>query len=129
MVLAGANPGAFIDSIICHGDSSESKTIIYNDSEEIIIHSNEDDDPEATPEATPELEHSDSGKTLKQIYDTLNDEQKNLVDGIVGEALTHSNQEDNEDPKGGETMKHNVFDATQNGEQKVLSHSDMAQLS
>lgn len=144
LVLAGANPGAFIDSIIRHGEESDEEAIIYTGEELVLEH--------ACGGATPkkkkkEMEHSQntivndknldevkdnftppSGnkeKTVQDVFDTLNEEQKTVVYALIGQALDSSNQNENNEKEGNDNMKHNVFDQDQKEKENVLTHADM----
>lgn len=144
LVLAGANPGAYIDSVIVHGEGAEAEeeVIIYNDGE-ISLSEDETDISEETPE-DGEIEHSDDAnkekedstkmgedekkeKTVQDIIDTMNDEQKEAMYAIVGQALedqANGNGDNADEEDGGEEdMKHNVFDNDNNDE--VLQHSEI----
>lgn len=144
LVLAGANPGAYIDSVIVHGEGAEAEeeVIIYNDGE-ISLSEDETDISEETPE-DGEIEHSDDAnkekedstkmgedekkeKTVQDIIDTMNDEQKEAMYAIVGQALedqVNGNGDNADEEDGGEEdMKHNVFDNDNNDE--VLQHSEI----
>ena len=118
LVLAGANPGAFIDSVIKHGDDSEGEAVIYTGEE---------------------LEHSDKEvegvkedqKTIKDVVDSMTEEQKNVMYALIGQAIDeakHSDieEENNNDNNGGEEdMKHNVFENGVQNEKDVLTHADV----
>ena len=118
LVLAGANPGAFIDSVIKHGDDSECEAVIYTGEE---------------------LEHSDKEvegvkedqKTIKDVVDSMTEEQKNVMYALIGQAIDeakHSDieEENNNDNNGGEEdMKHNVFENGVQNEKDVLTHADV----
>ena len=143
LVLAGANPGAYIDSVIVHGEGAEAEeeVIIYNDGE-ISLSEDETDISEETPE-DGEIEHSDDAnkekedstkmedekkeKTVQDIIDTMNEEQKNAMYAVVGQALEDQangyGEEADEEDGGEEDMKHNVFDNDNNDE--VLQHSEI----
>lgn len=150
LVLAGANPGAYIDSVIVHGEGAEAEeeVIIYNDGE-ITLSDEEDNNSEETPDNEEKIEHSDDTnkekedstkmgedkkddvkkeKTVKEIIDTMNEEQKNAMYAVVGQALEdkangEEGDEADEEDGGEETMKHNVFDNDNNDE--VLQHSEI----
>lgn len=117
LVLAGANPGASIQSVIQHGATMEDEAMIYTGEELSIMHS---DDPKP-PVEKPEKNTDENGETIGDIFNTLNEEQKEVVYALIGEALENNNSEG-----GDNTMKHNVFDQSeeQNSE-NVLSHSEM----
>ena len=133
LVLAGANPGAFIDSVIKHGEESEDEAIIYS-GEDIDLLSHADDE-----DTEPEIEHSETKKedessmetkekTMQDVFDELTEEQKNVVYAMIGMALEDDGaDEDIEYSEGGnETMKHNVFDPDETyQDENVISHSDM----
>lgn len=129
LVLAGANPGAFIDSIIKHGEEYEEEAIIYT-GENISLYHAETDSKEEKPkmeetktedkkETKPESE-----ETLQDVFDTLNEKQKTAVYAIVGKALEEGADEEDDSEGGNEDMKHNVFDTEENQE-NVISHADI----
>ena len=161
LVLAGANPGAFIDTVISHGEDAEAEEegIIYTDEYiETIEHSDDESDKKGETDMEDENKKVDeekkdenNEKTIQEVFETLNEEQKNAVYAIVGQALGHSddseddseddskdgseddsenkdndsedNSENNND-KGEEDMKHNVFDNDKNNDE-VLQHSEI----
>ena len=112
LVLAGANPGAFIDSIIRHGEESSEEAVIYTGENLSLAHVDGEEPKE---------------KTVQDVFDTLNEEQKNVVYAMIGQALEGSNNENNENVEGGnDNMKHNVFDQENNQEKGgTLTHSEM----
>lgn len=130
LVLAGANPGAHISYVdMAHSESG-------NENEEAVIafvgddqyfnndlsHSDEPMHEENNNEGEldmneNEMMHSEGGKSIKAIFDTLTEEQKNAVYAIVGMAMG------DEDEEGEENMKHNVFDNDSQNEQAVLMHA------
>lgn len=120
LVLAGANPGASIQSVIQHGATMEDEAMIYTGEELSIMHSDDPKPPVEKPEK-PEKNTDENGETIGDIFDTLNEKQKEVVYALIGEALENNNSEG-----GDNTMKHNVFDQSeeQNSE-NVLSHSEM----
>ena len=161
LVLAGANPGAFIDTVISHGEDAEAEEegIIYTDEHiETIEHSDdksykkgETDMEDENKKVDEEKKDENNEKTIQEVFETLNEEQKNAVYAIVGQALEHSddsedeskddskdeseddsenkdndsedNSENNND-EGEEDMKHNVFDNDKNNDE-VLQHSEI----
>ena len=118
LVLAGANPGAFIDSVIKHGEEIDEEAIIYTGEELEICHA---DDKEAEKTLA-----ENSEKSIKEVFNTFTEEQKNAVYTLVGAALQTDNEDDNdnEDDEGGTEMKHNVFDNDDNHE-NTLTHDAM----
>lgn len=144
LVLAGANPGAFIDTVISHGEDSESEEegVIYTDEHiEMLQHSDEDEDNKNKNEKgetnmeedQKEIEHNDEEKTIEDIFNTLNEEQKQAVYAIVGQALEKGDEPNNEgseedqknNDEGEENMKHNVFDNDNDNNEEVLQHSEI----
>lgn len=192
LVLAGANPGAFIDSVVVHSDGAEDEeeaTIYTDETIDVMQHSDEatevveESEPvkEADPEPAEEVEtesepvetestaeeteteevteeetesepveeakdveepevaeeaaegedniaHSDEkseGKTVGEVFDTLNPEQQNAVYAIIGQALEDAGVSDkNVKEEGDENMKHNVFEDDNTNKDQVLSHAD-----
>ena len=88
LVLSGANPGALIDNItLAHGDGEmvvlDDEAIIYTGLELAHV---EDDSTEDS--STEEVEHAeDEGPTVQDVYDSMTDEQKDVVHYMVGAAL------------------------------------------
>lgn len=161
LVLAGANPGAFIDTVISHGEDAEAEEegIIYTDEHiETIEHSDDESDKKGETDMEDENKKVDeekkdenNEKTIQEVFETLNEEQKNAVYAIVGQALEHSNDSEDEseddskdkseddsenkdndsednsennNDEGEEDMKHNVFDNDKNNDE-VLQHSEI----
>lgn len=139
LVLAGANPGAFIDSVIVHGEESDEEAYIYTGEYIDLAHTGipdiheEEIEPEETKEDT--LEHSEEekmeenkktdDKTVQDVIDTMTEEQKTVMYALVGAAL----EDDMEDDEGGnDDMKHNVFDQDEQKKDNYLSHSDQADI-
>ena len=123
LVLAGANPGAFIDSIIRHGEESDEEAIIYTGENLVLEHADEVKDNFTPPSGDKKDEKSE--KTVKDVFDTLNEEQKTVVYALIGQALDESNQNENNEKEGNDNMKHNVFDQDQKEKENVLTHADM----
>ena len=123
LVLAGANPGAFIDSIIRHGEESDEEAIIYTGEELVLEHADEVKDNFTPPSGNKKDEKGE--KTVQDVFDTLNEEQKTVVYALIGQALDESNQNENNEKEGNDNMKHNVFDQDQKEKENVLTHADM----
>lgn len=141
LVLAGANPGAYIDAVLAHSESGENiedgLIINYDDPSLVLHHSDDDQDDE--PETKEDGEGKNGkDKTIQDVIDTMNEEQQTVLYALLGEAskddessdddIEHSDENDinNEESEGGdEVMKHNVFDNTEEIQQgNTLSHSD-----
>ena len=127
LVLAGANPGAFIDSVsLSHGEESEEEAIIYTGEPLELSHADKEEEKEkmADEEKKPE-EKKEDGKTVKEVFDTLNEEQKTVVYALIGQAMEDAKGgSDDEDDEEDEKMKHNVFDNDEQATGGVLMHSD-----
>lgn len=135
LVLAGANPGAFIDAIIRHGAESEEEAIIYTGEsvsipEETVEHAEEkvEEPEEKENDVNNEITHADQGeRTVKDVIEEMTEEQRTVLYALVGQAL--SNEE--EESTGGEkSMKHNAFE-DQNMETtmgETLTHAEMTEI-
>lgn len=126
LVLAGANPGAFIESIIKHGEESEEEGIIYTGEKLTLAHAEES--AEKKEESKKEKkDNSEKEKTIGDVLNTLTEEQKTAVYAIVGQAVQHGDENsENDEDEEETTMKHNLFDKdTQQQEENVISHDDM----
>ena len=130
LVLAGANPGAFIEpKSVTHSDDgveNVDEAVIYMGENFELYHADEKEKTVAEDKnkkpAEPETEENDDGKSLKDVFETMNEEQKKVVYALVGAAM--SDQEGGNEKEEKEDMKHNVFD--QNEQQSdVLTHSDL----
>ena len=166
LVLAGANPGAYIDSVVMHGEGAdaEEEGVIYTDEHiELFAHSDEDSEVEEVKDEDEEVVHADSDKkeekeetekmednkenkgneekTIQEVFDTLNEEQKTAVYAIIGQAIQHNDEDedeeevedDNEEKENNkegedETMKHNVFDKDTNNKNEYLAHSAQVEI-
>ena len=132
LVLAGANPGAFIDSVIKHGEESEEEGVIYTDEAISLYHADkeeaekEDKEDKETKDDKPEEkeEKSMEDKTLKEVYDAMTEEQKTVVHAMVGAALEDGETDKSESKEGDDDMKHNLFDKETETKDSVLSHAD-----
>lgn len=144
LVLAGANPGAFIDNVnLAHGDTYtelEDEAIIYTglNLEHQDITPNEGENVAQQPEAeTADVAHAAAAPemTVKDVFDSMTEEQQNVVYFMIGEALTQSNssmaQSDEDDEfiqhdQEGSSMTRNVFEQNGSAQQgATLSHSDL----
>lgn len=146
LVLAGANPGAFIESVVAHGepiDEYDEEGIFYTNDDLFFEHAMDDKKEEDSNTNTKEgnsmaentkapAQSDDSGETIQDIVNTMNEKQKKAMYAIVGMAIEDTKKggsdtadEDEEDSD----MKHNIFDGDQPESQgNYLSHSDMEQI-
>ena len=132
LVLAGANPGAYVDFVMAHGADEEDTLYASWDENALILYhsgSKTDDKPETDKKEDKTVEgnnenKTNSEKTVKDVIDSMNEEQKTVLYAMVGQAIEDSKsgkniEEDDED------MKHNVFDNEIEEKDNVLSHADM----
>ena len=145
LVVAGANPKARIESVrLMHSEDSddfEEEIHIYTEESISLMHSDKGTSDELNhanntkeDKEMPDKETKDntdfktpSNKTVKDVIDTMTEEQKTVLYAMVGQALKESgamDKKDKNDEKGGNDMKHNLFenDATQSND--VLTHAD-----
>ena len=129
LVHAGANPGAYIEDIVSHADGVDGEAVVWNDPNEVCIelfHA-EEEKQEEKKESEPEKEKKDMAegneKTIGDVVDTMNEEQKKVLYALVGLALEDKGN------GGSEDVKHNVFDSdgyAQND--SVLVHDAMNEI-
>ena len=133
LVLAGANPGAYIDFVMAHSDDSldgEIDELYAGWNENIMIHTavkaeDKTDKEEPGMDEKNEKTKTDGEKTIADVLETLNEEQKLAVYALIGEI---DNDDNDDETEGGENMKHNVFDNEDNIQENVLTHSDMNEI-
>ena len=147
LVLAGANPGAFIDSVIKHGEASDEEAIIYTGESIELSHSDDGEEHELPEDESASIAHADDKKsdekakeetmaedttkktdseeTVADVFNTLTDKQKTVVYALVGQALDDQGSDTKkDDSEEEEEMKQNVFDNDTRHSESVLSHSD-----
>ena len=142
LVLAGANPGAFIESVIKHGEESDEEGIIYT-GENITLshagcgssssddkkkkkkeleHSKETENDEEDSNMAEEPKNTGNEETVADVFNTLTEKQKTVVYALIGQALEENGMESDDEED--EEMKHNVFDNEPVEREGVLTHSD-----
>lgn len=139
LVLAGANPGAFIEDVIRHDDSDESEANIYTGEDISLSHSDEqpetndeeslshaNDKKEETTVADTKTTQTDTSgdKTVQDVVDSMTEEQKTVMYALIGQALEDAGVDENDSEGGNDDMKHNVFDTDEQDMSGVLTHSD-----
>ena len=123
LVLAGANPGAFIDSILRHGETSDEEGVIYTGEDIELYHADEEIQNDKKEE-DEKVENKE--KTVQDVVDSMTEEQKNVMYALIGQALEdNAAQHSNIDNGGEEEMKHNVFENDNNKQNNTLTHADM----
>ena len=138
LVLAGANPGAFIDDVVMHGDGETGIVIGYN---EMIMgqleHSADKPDKKKEKEKIEPNDKSDSGEkkddkveTIEDIFKSMNEKQQTAVFAMMAEFVDKENpkKEDDESKGGDDNMKHNVFDTGKRDDKSFLSHADQEEI-
>lgn len=132
LVLAGANPGAYVDFVMAHSIEEEDTLYASYDENIMLYHSadeseKKEDKQEMADNAKPQEDNSDN-KTVEDVINTMNEEQKNVLYTLIG--MAREDGADDEDEEGGNgNMKHNVFDNEGDTRQaNVLSHSDEQQI-
>ena len=138
LVLAGANPGAFIDDVVMHGDGETGIVIGYN---EMIMgqleHSADKPDKKNEEEKIEPNDKSDNGEkkddkveTIEDIFKSMNEKQQTAVFAMMAEFVDKENpkKEDDESKGGDDNMKHNVFDTGKRDDKSFLSHADQEEI-
>ena len=126
LVLAGANPGAFIDTILSHADGLDEEAIIYNDEHiESLEHSDKndssDEEEKSNMDEKENKKENEKEKTIEEIFETLNEEQKAAVYAIVGEVMQHS---DDDTEESDEESDEESEDNSENKEESTESEED-----
>lgn len=130
LVLAGANPGASIQSVISHGEESDEEAYIFTGENLVLSHADgEEKKGENMTEETkkPDVNGNDDEKTVADVFNSMTEEQKTVVYALIGQALEDKGEGNNEEEENGD-MKHNVFDQDDISRGNVLSHSDQAEI-
>ena len=127
LVLAGANPGAYIDFVMAHSDDGNDDTTSelyagYN--ENIVIHSADSAEEKKEDTKMADEKKTEGEKTVADVFNTLTEEQKTVVYAMIGQALEDAGVDNEDESEGGNEMKHNVFDQDDQQE-NVLSHDAM----
>ncbi|MBQ0141852.1 MAG: phage major capsid protein [Prevotellaceae bacterium] len=125
LVHAGANPGAFIDTVIAHSDDYDEEAVIYTGEDLVLKHSEDESEiKNDTDDEEEMLEHKDDEdkennkmaekeKTVGDVFNELTEEQKTVVYALIGQALEGKNKED-------ANMKHNVFENDQYNDDEMI---------
>lgn len=143
LVLAGANPGAFIESVIAHGADSETGIIVGYDENIMLYHSSDkedddekDDKKKDTAEEKKE-DKDDDKETIQDVFDSMSEKQQKAVYAMLAQTAGKDGDESKKDEKkedekkgGSNIMKHNVFDRDdqQQSSANVICHSDQVDI-
>jgi len=127
VVLAGANPGAYIDFVMAHGDGEDDGLIAnYDENALVLYHSDETKETvkEEKPMEPEKKNEQSEEKTVQEVIDSMNEEQQTVMYALVGEALkSKSGDDEDETEEGGNNMKHNVFE--NDTREDSLMHADI----
>ena len=135
LVHAGANPGAYIDTVIAHSDDTDEEAIIYTGEPLSLFHADEksdcNKDEKEQPQENKDGEKSDEkksdDKTVEEIVNGMSEEEQNVLYALLGQALGESGKDyskkENENSKEDKEMKHNAFD--NDNKDNVLMHDGL----
>lgn len=126
LVLAGANRGAKIEAVLSHSDNEyeeSDEAQIYSGESISLWHTDESEKPDKSNEEDEKVATENSEKTIKDVIDTMNEEQKNALYAVVAAALNDAEGDDNTDEEDDADMKHNVFEG--DTPENTLTHSEM----
>ena len=131
LVLAGCNPGAYIDSVLCHSADgevyeSEEEAIFYNENSIELLHADDTKKEEKMADEEKndksKSENNSDERTVQDVLDDMTEEQLNVVKYLVGNALEHSKETEEEESDEEEEMSHNIFE-TCGEETETLEHA------
>lgn len=144
LVPAGANPGAFIDYVMAHGDDGDEAIILSPGEPLSLSHSDggaekagdKKEDKPSEKDGDKPSEEEDDGETIEDVVNSMTEKQKKVMYALVGAALSsdgekpEDKEKDNDDSEGGDkTMKHNVFEGEDTRDSRsVLSHADQQEI-
>src|SRR5574344_477725 len=130
LVLAGANPGAYIESVISHGEESDEEAVIYTGEELILEHGvcgsstdkKKKKELEHSKDMPEDTQNAGGKESVADVFNTLSEKQKTVVYAMIGQILENKSDSDEDEEEENKTMKHNVFD-NESQDETCLSHS------
>lgn len=135
LVHKGANPGAFIDSMLSHGENSDEEAIIYTGLPLVLSHADTNQDEKEKNNDTEKQDASDEKKnedneSIIDVINTMTEKQQDAMYYMVTKALEDKNEDSNESKTNKEetNMKHNVFDNDKQDQKNVLSHAAQGEI-
>ncbi len=138
LVLAGANPGAKIETVVMHSDEDDSEELyVICEYADELEHSDADSEENIETEEENSMnkneeviEHAEEKEeTVQDVIDTMNDKQKKVLYALVGAAMSgEENDDEEENDEEDAEVKHNVFDNETETNENVLSHSDVQKI-
>ena len=127
LVHAGANPGARIEDIIQHMDGEEEEAIIFTGETLELFHADKDEEDDKEDDKKEEKK-DEKDKTVQDVIDTMNEDQKTVMFALVGQALEEPGKKEmKQSDEGDDEMKHNLFEGAEE-QGAVLSHSDIVDI-
>lgn len=131
LVLAGANPGAFVESTISHGepmDVYDTDGIFYTNEKIYIAHASDEEEKKEKEEETPKKEEpkkkeDGDDETVEEVMNTLNEKQKKAVAIVVRQVIEDNKKEKKEEDE----VKHNLFEGDE-PKRNYISHSDIKKI-
>lgn len=125
LVLAGANPGAHIESVFAHGepmDEYDEEGLFYSGCDIVIAHA--DDTKSKKTDAEDDKDDNDDDETVLDVFETLSEKQKKAVAFIIQDVIENSKSGKDDEDEEDDDVKHNAFD--EEYETTVLSHAEVA---
>lgn len=129
LVLAGANPGAYVDFVMAHGADEEDTLYASYDENIMLYHSDEPKEKKGAEmneegKKSEKEKTSEDEKTIKDVINSMTEEQQTAMYAVIGQILGGDGDDEDESEGGKEDMKHNIFDQNDAQQENVLSHSD-----
>lgn len=128
LVIAGANPGAYIDFVMAHGEEEEDALYACWDENALMLYHADKEQPEEKKEPEKRRKMSNGrkndDKTVQDVINSMTEEQKTVMYALIAEAMKAS-KENNDEEEGEKEMKHNVFDYDNKNEENTLIHAAM----
>jgi HK97 family phage prohead protease len=125
LVIAGANPGAFIDDVIAHGEDGSGIIACYDEGVTVFMHSDDNPDgEEKTKNSEDKKKENSDEKTIEEVFDSLTETQKKAVYAVIGTIMEDIENSNSDNEGGKEEMKHNVFENDLQTQDNTLSHAD-----
>lgn len=122
LVISGANPGAYIDFVVAHGEEGEEGFYASYDENIMLYHSDNKKEENKMAEKNSDSK-KDQDKTIKDIIDSMTEEQQNAMYALIGMMIDE--QKNDENDEGDDDMKHNVFESDDMNNDTVLMHSEL----
>lgn len=127
LVLAGANPGAYVDFVMAHSADGEEELEASWDENIMLYHSADSGESSENKKGDKKMADNNTdtkGKTIKEIIEGLTEEQQQAVYAAIGLAIEAAKNGELDDKGGDNEVKHNLFENESQDDSNVLSHSD-----